>query len=70
MYVDVILISSHSEQVLMNKLKYEDSLNFEEERLCAAIERLQTDTVVCPVCKMYVLNYSQKFFSRTQRYDL
>ena len=54
----------------MNKLKYEDSLNFEEERLCAAIERLQTDTVICPVCKMYVLNYSQKFFSRTQHYDL
>ena len=34
--------------------KYEDGLKFEEERLCAAIQCLQTDDLICPICKQYV----------------
>ena len=38
-----------TEQAILSE--YEDGLRFEEESLCAAIKCLQTDDVICPVCK-------------------
>lgn len=37
------------EQLMLSK--YEEGLKFEEERLCAAIQCLQTDDLICPICK-------------------
>ena len=34
--------------------QYEENLKFEEASLCAAIECLRTDDVICPVCKRLV----------------
>ena len=34
--------------------QYEENLKFEEASLCAAIECLRTDDVICPVCKRWV----------------
>lgn len=39
------------EQLILNE--YEDGLKFEEEKLCAAIQCLQTDELICPICKQY-----------------
>ena len=41
--------------------KYEEGLKFEEERLCVAIQCLQTDDLICPICKQYVFHFSINF---------
>ena len=38
-----------TEQLMLSK--YEEGLKFEEESLCAAIQCLQTDDLICPICK-------------------
>jgi hypothetical protein len=42
----------YTEQLTLSK--YEEDLKFEEDRLCAAIQCLQTDDLVCPICKKFV----------------
>ncbi|XP_046839886.1 RPA-interacting protein B-like [Xenia sp. Carnegie-2017] len=39
------------EEKLLLSQEYEKDLIFEEERLCAAIESLQTNDLICPICK-------------------
>lgn len=48
------------EQLLLNE--YEDGIRFEEERLCAAIQCLQTDEVICPICKKNPLLQNKHIF--------
>lgn len=48
------------EQLLLKQ--YEESLRFEEERLCAAIECLHTDDVICPICKKNPLMQNKQIF--------
>ena len=40
-----------SERSILAHEQYEENLKFEEASLCAAIECLRTDEVLCPVCK-------------------
>lgn len=44
-----------SERSILAHEQYEENLKFEEASLCAAIECLRTDEVLCPVCKRWVI---------------
>ena len=40
---------SHTEQAIL--AQYEADFNFSEDALCAAIESLSTNDVICPICQ-------------------
>ena len=39
--------------------QYESDSLFSEEALCAALNTLATEDVICPICQKYVLAYVQ-----------
>ena len=55
-----ILFVSRSEHNILGQ--YEESLKFEEASLCAAIDCLRTDDVICPVCKRWVVVHHVIYF--------
>ncbi|XP_015760294.1 PREDICTED: RPA-interacting protein A-like, partial [Acropora digitifera] len=48
------------ERSILAHEQYEDNLKFEEASLCAAIECLRTDEVLCPVCKSKPLHQNKQ----------
>lgn len=47
--VSDVVIGSCSEKAIL--ARYEESVKFDENSLCAAIESISTDDVICPVCQ-------------------
>ncbi|KAK2558323.1 RPA-interacting protein A [Acropora cervicornis] len=48
------------ERSILAHEQYEENLKFEEASLCAAIECLRTDEVLCPVCKSKPLHQNKQ----------
>ncbi|KAK3736346.1 hypothetical protein QZH41_020804, partial [Actinostola sp. cb2023] len=46
------------EQIIL--MQYNENLRFEEESLCAAIDKLSTNDVICPVCKRNPLHQNKQ----------
>ncbi|EDO32784.1 predicted protein [Nematostella vectensis] len=62
---EILSVMDEIQQELMEEEKlilaqYDENQKFEEESLCAAIEGLKTDDVICPVCKRNPLHQNKQ----------